>query len=473
MTEKIKFALISLPVNEYRFSITGLLIIATQIKKKMKDVEVRIIDNAFENINKELEKFNPDIIGLSTFTSYYQNTIDFAKKMKNKNPQIKIIVGGPHISTIPESFNPIFDYGVIGEGENTTLELLDAIMRNKDIRRVKGIIYFKNNKLIFNKRREFSKKLEWDINYSFMNKGYFEKRFMSGLYDFGVSLGIMTSLGCPFNCKFCSVKSCWDKIRFREVDNVVKEIKDLHDNFGVRHIDFYDDLFSVNKQRLRDFCTKLKEAGLLGRISFGCQVRTNCIDDEMCLLLKELNLKTVMFGFESGSDRVLQYIKSDLTLTVERHKKAVEICKKHGLKVYGSLILGIPGEKLEDMQKTIDFIEYGIKNNFDRLWTQVLVPLPGTEIWKIAEERGKIGKDFYSLDVNMHNKEKPLLLDPDVPYKDFLEKYNLAQKKCKTFFYKIMLKTFLKNPIIALYFTKDSVFYLKRAINLLQGAPIN
>lgn len=471
--KKTKFAMVSLPTNEYRFSILGPLFLATYIKRKMENVEVKIIDKTFEDIKLELNKFNPDIIGITTFTSFYQDAIDFAKIAKENNPNIKIIVGGPHISSLPESFDKVFDYGIIGEGEKSLVELINAIINNKDINKIKGLIYYKNNKLIFNKKKEFSKELEWKIDYSLLNKGYFKKTFVSPLYKFESSMGIMTSLGCPFNCRFCSVKACWSKVRYRKLDDVIEEIEDLYYNYGIKHINLYDDLFSTNIPRLKEFHKRLKEKGLLGKISFGCQGRTNMINEEMCIILKMLNIKMIMVGFESASDRILKYIKNDQFISVESHKKAIEICKKYGISVYGGLIFAIPGEKLEDMQKSLDFIDYGLKNNAGRIWPQILVPLPGTEIWEIAKKRGKIGKDFYKSNINMSNKEKPLLLDPDVKYEDFLKIYESALSKCKIFTYRIIIKALVRNPFLVFYLIKDSFYYIKRMKNYLKSTPTN
>jgi radical SAM superfamily enzyme YgiQ (UPF0313 family) len=306
------------------------------------------------------------------------------------------------------------------------------------------------------------------MDYTFYDKRYFGRKFLPEVFKFDISMAMMTSIGCPFNCKFCSIRICWNKLRFRKVENVIKEIKDLYYHHGVRHIDFLDDLFSVNKQRLRDLIEALRKEGLLGKISFSCQARANTLDDEMCRIFKELNLKTVVFGFESGSDRMLKYIKSDPSLSVETNKNAIRLCKKYGLNVYGCLIMGMPGEKLEDMQATIDFIDFGIKMGVARLWTQILIPFPGTEVWRIAKERGKIQDDFYKKRIHVHVRETPLLLDDDVPYEEFLKKYSTAKKKCQYFVYKSVIKTIANNPFSIFYFAKEFGFYLRRYLEFVK-----
>jgi len=120
--KKLKIAILSLAENDFRFPIIGTLIITRYIRENCKDVDVKLIDNTFDNISLEIEKFKPDVIGFSVYTQPYPNAISFAKKIKQKNPQIKIIVGGPHMTTLPESFDPVFDFGVMGEGEQTIVK---------------------------------------------------------------------------------------------------------------------------------------------------------------------------------------------------------------------------------------------------------------------------------------------------------------------------------------------------------------
>jgi len=468
--KKLKVAILSLPENDFRFPIIGTLIITKYIQENCSDIIVKLIDNTFDNLHLELEKFKPDIIGFSTFTQSYLDAISFAKKIKQKNPQIKIIVGGPHITTLPDSLDPIFDFGVMGEGEQTIIELIKSIKDKKRFEEIKGLIYYKNNKLVMNKRKEDSSDINnlFPLNYNLLNKKYFKKKFIPEIYNFGTTVGMMTSIGCPFDCRFCSIKACWKIIRFRDLDSVVKEIKNLYFNYKVRHIDLFDDLFSINKERLKTLREKLGKEKLLGKITFSCQARANTIDEEMCQILKSLNVKTLVFGFESGSDRILKYIKKDDQLSIKSNQKAVLLCKKYRLNVYGCLMFGIPGEKIDDLKKTIEFIDFCKKNKVARLWVQILIPLPATEIWEIAKKRGKIKDNIYELIPDVYQKDKPLMLDSDVPLDEFVKYYNLAKKKCRFFVYKTFIKTISNNPLTVFYFLKESLFYLKRFFNFMK-----
>lgn len=467
---KLKIAIVSLPKNDSRYPIIGTVIITQYIKNHCKNVEVCLIDNTSDDIFSKTREFNPDIIGLSTFTQSYPDAINFAKKIKELRKDVKIAVGGPHITTLPESFDPTFDFGVVGEGERALVEIIEAIRKNSGFEKIKGLIYFKNKKLVMNEKREDLTDINslFPLDYELLNKVYFKKKFIPEIFKFGVSMGLMTSIGCPFNCRFCSIRACWKKVRFRELDSVVQEIKTLYHNYKVRHIDFFDDLFTMDKERLRELTKKLEQIGLLGKLTFSCQSRANTVDEEMCQILKNLNVKTIVFGFESGSDRILKYIKNDSRLSAETNKNAVNLCHKFNFNVYGCLMIGMPGEKLEDMDKTIEFIDFARKTGVARLWVQVLIPLPSTEIWEIAKKRGKIDQNVYEKIPDVYHKETPLLLDPDVPLDEFIKRYNLAKKKCRYFVYRTFIKTLFNDPSSIYYFSKESLFYLKRLLNFLK-----
>ncbi|MDP6459383.1 MAG: radical SAM protein, partial [Candidatus Hydrothermarchaeota archaeon] len=171
-----------------------------------------------------------------------------------------------------------------------------------------------------------------------------------------------------------------------------------------------------------------KQEGISGRVTFHCHPRANLMDDETCRLLKELGVTTINFGFESGSERMLHYLKGG-SVTVEDNKRAVILGKKYGFSVVGSLIFGSPGERIDDMRKTLVFIDFFDKNRGDNLWHFVMTPFPGTPIWEIAKERGKVSDDM-DWDLLRHqNIDKPLLLDPGVDLEEFKRIFNDVEER--------------------------------------------
>jgi radical SAM superfamily enzyme YgiQ (UPF0313 family) len=278
-------------------------------------------------------------------------------------------------------------------------------------------------------------------------------------------MGIISSIGCPYNCIFCSVKACWGNIKYKSLDLVIKEIKELYFKYGVKHIEFYDDLFALNKKRLKEFYDLLKKEHLLGKVSFSCFARADAFDEQLCVLLKQVNVQSITFGFESSSDKILKFIKNNPSSSAEHNKKAILLCKKYGLNVSGGLVTANPREKLEDMHKNIEFIDFAKANKALRIWIQILVPFPSTYVWELGEKHGKIPKNYENINWNsmqIHNKEQPMFLDKDVPYDDFLKYYNKAKSKCLSFIPRVFLKTLSKNPQNMYYFTKEFIFYLNR-----------
>jgi radical SAM superfamily enzyme YgiQ (UPF0313 family) len=175
-----------------------------------------------------------------------------------------------------------------------------------------------------------------------------------------------------------------------------------------------------------------------------------------------MNVKIVIFGFETGSENVLKFLKHG-TVTVEDNKRAIMLCRKHGIKVQGSVVLGSPGESLEDIQKTLDFVNFAIKNKTQRLWSFVLTPFPGTEIWEIAKQQRKVkDRDFDWDSLSLQNIDKPLLLDDNIRLEDFQKIFLRIRKKIirarwnkvASFIFNNPFRTLayiLKNPLYSIY----------------------
>jgi radical SAM superfamily enzyme YgiQ (UPF0313 family) len=178
--------------------------------------------------------------------------------------------------------------------------------------------------------------------------------------------------------------------------------------------------------------------------------------------MKEIKIKVVNFGFESGSDKVLNYLKAG-SVSVEMNKKAVLLCTKHQIKVYGSLMYGSPTETIEDMEKTNDFIDFCIKNNATNIWSFVATPFPATPFWEIALKRGKVSNKMNFDLLTHHNLSSPLLLNPEISPNDFQKVFLKGRKKLRGLRTKLILEFLLKNPfnLFKMVF-KEPKYYLSR-----------
>jgi hypothetical protein len=209
---------------------------------------------------------------------------------------------------------------------------------------------------------------------------------------------VITSRGCPYDCDFCSSSSFWNHHQMRSAEKVVEEIRGLAER-GATDIMIFDDLFAVNKRRLRAIVERCAEEGLT-RLEYNCLVRSNLIDAEMVFLLKTLGVKHLAFGAESGSNRVLALMNKKAT--VEDHQRAIDLLVAGGLRPTMSLIAGYPGETEEDLQQTAAFIDHN-RGRCDIIDIYPCIPFPGTKLWSWFQQTRSIDVftfDWRSLNLN-------------------------------------------------------------------------
>lgn len=463
--KNLKLALISLQEDSDRAPPLGLVYLATYIDKKLGGIDIKIFDANFDkDIPKEVSEFKPDIIGISAMTVLYMKAIKCANQLKKL--RVPIFLGGVHISTLPESLDKVFNVGIIGEGEETLKELVELVLKNdfssENLKKIKGIEFYHKNKLIRTQDRPPIKNLD-DIpipNLDYVDKRYFLPRENLSAGKMCVFGNIITSRGCPYRCVFCSTSRFWKTIRFNSADYVAKNVKYLIEKYGVNHIDVLDDLFTVSKDRLRGLIKAFKKERILGKVSFSCQPRTNLIDDEMCRLMEILNVKSVNFGFESGSERILNILKAG-TVTTEMNKRAVILCKKFGFKVYGSLIFGSPRETIEDMKETLDFMDWCKKHKADYIWTFVATPFPTTIWWDEALKRGKVSNHMNWDKLSHHAIEDAMLIDVDK--NEFKEIFKISRDKSRSFKYGLIFSFIKDHPAFSIsLFFNNPTFYIEK-----------
>lgn len=471
--ENIKIALISLQKDAERVPPVGLIYLATYLRDitGIKGDNIKIFDSNFSDIETELEKFSPHIIGFTSMTVDYGKVIEFAKKIKTKY-NIPFILGGVHISTLPVSLNNVFDIGVIGEGEKTFAELIELYIKKdsflkKDLKKIKSLIFFNEGKLEMTVPREPIKNLdELPLpDFKFVNKNYFRKEEIPSISDIGIKCYLISSRGCPYRCVFCSTSHFWGKMRFHSPDYTARIVKKFIEDFNSDYIKVLDDLFTISPQRLRDLKLSFEKYGVLDKIkAIECQPRANLMSDELCIAMKELKIKTLNFGFESGSDKILKWLKKE-SVTVEMNRNAVLLCKKYGFYAYGSLIYGSPGETIEDMEKTNEFIDFAIKNKARYMWSFIATPFPNTVFWDIALQRGKVTNDMDWNLLSHHNIDNPLLLDENLDKEDFKKVFLKGRKKLAGLKIKLIMDFIIKNPLkTPKIVLEEPLYYIPRII---------
>lgn len=479
VSEKIKLVLVNLWSFKSNTPHFGLISLAAYLRIKLTDLDISIIEG-LDLLTRVVQK-NPSIVAFTSDTLTFTRTLGLAKKLKEKL-KVPFIIGGVHITAMPESFENVFDIAVIGEGEITLLELLnnfieDRKFTNSKLEMIRGIIFRDGDRIISTGQQEYIKELD-NLPYPARDLVPMEEVYLKGQLNlFGVKrlVSIMTSRGCLYNCIFCGSPVQWGKVRFHTAGYVVGEIEFLIKKYRIDGIMFWDDLFIAPKERLKEFVNRIKEKGLDKRLTFFGYARANLVDEEVCGLLQSINVKRLIFGLESGSDRVLRYLKGG-SITVSDNERAVKLCRRYGITTSSGFITGTPGETTEELQETFEFIE---NNPLDNTQVYILTPYPGTKLWETAKNMKMVypGMDFGKLFVQLPSvtffeffkKNKPGIIEGRIflnsEYKDKAEYSALIFRMLKLAYKRNLIfyaKTLFFDPMLIgriLFYTISNAFH--------------
>lgn len=377
----------------------GLCYLAAVLREKDFDVKLLDAPGLFLSMGEtvdEIVKLKPDYVCISaTIISIYP-AVDLVNELKKKI-NAKIILGGPHVSAVPEETMkrfPEFEVAILGEGELTLLELIETFEKKGDLGKVDGLIFKKDDKLIKTKPRELIKDLDTLPlpAYDLLPKLAENYRPSKLTYHRLPSTSVITSRGCPFQCIFCDRSVFGNKWRFHGADYIIKLIKWLHDDFGI--IDFYftDDHFTVNKERLKKICNVIIDSKL--DITWSTIGRLDSVDSEMLELMKRAGCKQIAYGIESGSQEVLDFIKKKLT--IDQIKKGIKLTKDVGLEAKGLFMVGAPIETKETLEQTMNLIK---EIKLDYVSMSAFTPIPGSEIYKDATKYGEFDDDWKKMNL--------------------------------------------------------------------------
>ena len=403
----------------------NLMYLASSLEEKSYSVKIiddDLLQKGYENVSKQAEKLNPQLVGVTATTSTIKSALKYLELIKNILPESLTVIGGPHTTFMPYETlknSDNLDVVVIGEGEETMVDLADHATQNiEDINDVNGIVYrdLKDGNLRTTEKRPLIKDLD---------KLPFPARHLVPFDSYGVSQeqtgGIITSRGCVYNCNYCSSSLIMGKkFRSRSPGNVVDEIEELIDTYHINDIGFMDDTFMLNKKRASDIADEIKARDL--DLTFVASSRVDRVDKSLLENLKNSGLKTIYYGVESGSQRILDLMKKGITL--KNVEDAVKMAKDVNLEVLTSFILGYPGETEEDMNTTIDF---STKLDSDYCQYSILTPFPGTPIYKDLIEKNLIDNEDW---------DRYTVLKPILKYNELGLNKKLVERKLATAYLK-------------------------------------
>lgn len=377
------------------------------------------LERHFDRLKREIETYQPDLIGYSLFTFRHRYNYEIMKKIKQAFPSIPIAAGGPHLSTLREKVLldcESIDFGITLEGECTLVELCNG----KELSQIRGLIYRNSG---------------GEIDYS-GDRGYISDldnipapRYMKfDLNRYPKTMNIVTSRGCPYSCIYCPVKSTIGKtLRVRNPENVVKDFEYWYKD-GYRDFAIADDNFTFYQDRVYRICDGLEKKRLTGlRISCGNGVRADKVSYDLLKRMKEVGFYYLAFGVEGGNDRVLKNIKKGEKIDTIRNaiKMACELDYQVGL----FFIIGSPFETREDME---DSVRLALQYPICEALFYNLIPFPNTELYDWVKKNDYFveSPDEY-MDCASHWVNRPVFTTPEFPYVERKKAYRYANMVMK------------------------------------------
>ena len=360
----------------------------------------KIIDAPASGISNEEAvslalQYGTSYIGITATTDTIFVAGEVADLIKSRSRDTKVIIGGPHVTAVPENTLATFasfDVGVIGEGEETLKELLRALESGNKLDEVKGIVYRSGDEISVTAPRRFIQDLDtlpfpaWDLLPEFPRS--YKPTILN--YKRLPSTSLVTSRGCPGKCAFCDTKVFGSRYRAHSAAYVLDTIDYLKRNYGIKDICFYDDAFTTLKKRLAELCQGLRDRNM--RVAWSCQARVNVVDYEMMKMMKESGCWKISFGIESASDDILKLM--DKKTTTEQARSAVAAAKRAGLEVEGYFILGFFGESKTTLKITREFI---MKSDLDSVLLSYFLPFPGSPAYPQVKEYGEFKEDWRNM----------------------------------------------------------------------------
>jgi radical SAM superfamily enzyme YgiQ (UPF0313 family) len=365
-------------------------------------VDAKIIEAAAyglsqDEVTNELASYQPDLVGITATTLSIFHAHETAEAAHQALPGILTVIGGPHVSAVPEETLkrfPHFDLAVLGEGEATLVELMEALSDGKELSAVRGLALRDGNEIVLTGPREKIKDLD---SLPFPAWGLlpgFPARFRPAPFRYRQlpAATLVSSRGCPNNCLFCDRTVFGRACRMFSAEYVLDMIGRLHKDYGVRELVFEDDTFVVNKPRVLKICEGLRKSGW--GITWSCLGRVDMVSPELLKEMRKAGCWQIGYGVESGDQSILDLVEKKIKL--ERVRQALAWTKETGMMTKGFFILGFPTETKETMQKTIDFAK---SNALDDISVFKLTPLPGSRVYEIAHEYGSFDNDWRKMNL--------------------------------------------------------------------------
>ncbi|HPE56066.1 MAG TPA: radical SAM protein [Bacteroidales bacterium] len=357
----------------------GLLYISAYLDQNTKEHEV--FDSTFQSfqeLKNKLQNFIPDILGIYANFLTRKNIIQIVNYIRGteKLKHMVIALGGPDVRFHTEDYlHKGIDFIIVGEGEETFLELVKAIEMQQEVSGIKGLIY-KNDEgeLIQNPERTHIRELD-GLPFPNRHKINIQKYLEVWKNHHGYSsVTVNTQRGCPFTCNWCSHAVFGDTYRRRSPESVVNELELIKRDYNPDSIWFVDDVFTMSERWIDHFSEELQKRNL--KISYECISRADKLNEEIIIKLRDTGCKTLWIGAESGSQKVIDLM--DRRVDVLRVRAMIRLAKKHGIEAGTFIMLGYPGETIRDIRETITHLKESLPDTFT---INLAYPIKGTRLY--------------------------------------------------------------------------------------------
>jgi anaerobic magnesium-protoporphyrin IX monomethyl ester cyclase len=342
----------------------------------------------FETSVREILKYQPDLIGFSATTSSFPDAARMAAAIKTASPKVVTVCGGVHCSALGGSLlcdYPAFDFLIKGEGELTLAELA----RGGDPAAVDGLVWRNGLEVVENRPRDPIPDLDILPFPAYEKLAGFPRGYNLPLFSYAHAPGasMITSRGCMFQCSYCDRSVFKKGFRYNSAGYIYNHLQYLHQKFGIRHVNIYDDLFTADERRIAKLCEMLIQNPI--DIQFNCALRVGFAPDELLRRLKAAGCLMVSLGIESADPELLTKHKAGVTVAAV--KDTIARIQAAGLRAKGLFMMGLPGETEASIRHTSDFV---ISLGLDDMNMAKFTPFPGAPLWKTIREAGTFEEDW-------------------------------------------------------------------------------
>jgi anaerobic magnesium-protoporphyrin IX monomethyl ester cyclase len=417
----------------------GILYVAAHAEQHT-DYSIEILDTVVDEltdagIRQEIIRRKPDIVGITTTTFTLIDSLNVAQIVKDIDPAIPVIFGGPHAHIFPEETIRLsaVDFVVRGEGEITFSELIQNIDEPERIKHIQGLVFEENNHIVDTGLREFNNHLDL-LPFPARHLTPY-KKYYSLIAKKNPITSMLTSRGCPYRCLYCHRPHMGRQFRARSPENVVEEME-ICKEMGIQEILIYDDTFNVDKKRAIAICDLITQRGL--SINFDIRGRIDRMDKDLLVALKKAGCVRVHYGIENANQRILDILQKGIT--VEQAERVIMETREAGIETLAYFMLGNPTETRSEVLNTIQFAK---KIQPDYAHFAITTPFPATPLYNLGLEKGIVKDRWKIFAANPTKDFTPDLWEEELDRPELVE---LLQKSYKSFYLRprFILKQFTK-----------------------------